>query len=137
MTHQFTIDIGDWSDDGHGKKNTFTFAANKPIEDVREAYFAAKKRLKKLCPESFCNGYEDRHIPDEIYNALTDAGCPLPAGDPESIDTKGMALIVAWFCMQGNADLLVVPCEPVPSLAFYGQDAKRRHIGFFGYGLFD
>jgi hypothetical protein len=141
MMRPFTIKIGDWSGDGHGKCDDFRFKANKPIEDVREAYFAAKKRYPKLCPEKFCAKYEDSSVPPDVRAGLRAAGCPLrddASLDGECLSADEMAKIVAWFIGQGDSDLVVVPNdeEPVPMLAFYGDDKKKRHIGFIGYGLF-
>jgi hypothetical protein len=140
-TVAFTIQIGDWSGDGHGHCEEFRFVANKPIEDVREAYFVAKKKHPKICPERFCDEYEVGTIPDEIHAALTAAGAPVRDEDDleqEGITAGEMAGFVAWFCMQGDPDLVVKadPLPPVPYLAFYGADEKGRHIGFHGYGLF-
>ena len=57
--HLFTIPIGDWSGDGHGQDRSFYASASKPIEAVREAYFAAKEKLPpEACPENFCNEYD-------------------------------------------------------------------------------
>jgi hypothetical protein len=135
--HKFEIVVGDWSGDGHGQNATFVFTANKPIEAVREAYFAAKERLPHLCPETYADEYEDRSVPDETWEALKVAGCPLP-DDRDDWDSESMARVVAWFCMQGDADLKIeyTPKSALPMLAFYGYDDKKRHIGFIGYGFF-
>lgn len=136
--HKFEIAIGDWSGDGHGHSERFVFAANKPIEDVREAYHRAAKNFPQLSPEKFCDEYEDRRVPAETWEALKAAGCPLPNDQEDGWSPDAMALVVAWFCMQGDADLRIeyTPAEALPSLHFYGCDAKKRHIGFIGYGFF-
>jgi hypothetical protein len=140
-TVTFNIQIGDWSGDGHGHCENFRFVANKPIVDVREAYFAAKKRHPNICPEKFCDEHEVGTIPDDVHAALLAAGAPIRSEDDleqEGITAEELAAIVAWFCCQGDSDLVIKPdpAPPVPYLAFYGQDDKSRHIGFIGYGLF-
>lgn len=141
--HTFTIPIGDWSDDGHGKCEHYAATAAKPIEDVREAYFAAKKLLPAICPESFCEAYEDSTVPAEVIAALRDAGAPpkvVAEFESETPDDRmrAFAEFVAWFVNQGDstADVRLDPAAKTPMLPFYGNDKKRRHIRFFGYGLF-
>ena len=133
--HAFTIQIGDWSGDGHGQCETFHATAAKPIEDVREAYFTAKKKHPDVCPESFCDEYEDSNVPTEVRERITALGGPAIGDD---FDAERMANVVAWFINLGDpaVDVTISPREEVPTLAFYGNDKKRRHIGFIGYGLF-
>lgn len=139
--HRFKIPIGDWSGDGHGKCDYFEATAAKPVEAVREAYFAAKTKLPKCCPEEFCEAYGDSSISTETRALLREAGAPIPSDETMDNDygfsPANMAAVVVWFLNQGDAELAVQlePVESVPSLAFYGMDAKNRHIGFIGYGL--
>jgi hypothetical protein len=131
----FHIPIGDWSSDGHGKCDFIHATAAKPILDVREAYFKAKKKLPKLCPERFCSEYEDDTLPDGVAKALRDAGCPLPE-DLGMFGTPEMAAVVVWFLNQGDPELDArLDDNPPEMLSFVGKDEKRRHIGFIGYGL--
>lgn len=134
--HCFEISIGDWSEDGHAEHQTFVFAANKPIEDVREAYFAAQKLLPDLDPATFSNEYEKPGVPDAIWQQLKLAGCPLP-DDRDDWYYEAMAKVVAWYCMQGDADLVIeyAPKKALPTLEFYGYDKLGRHISGFGYGF--
>jgi hypothetical protein len=136
MEHKFKIQIGDWSGDGHGKHEDFIFTSNKPIEAVREAYFVAKRKISKVCPENYCSDYGDGDLTEDVRAMLRNGGCPLPE-NPSDFNAESMARVVAWFCMQGDPDLRIdaAPGADIPTLAFYGHDAKRRHIGFIGYGL--
>ena len=141
--HQFRIPIGDWSDDGHGKCDYHDATAAKPIDDVREAYFSAKKKLPRVCPENFCEAYEDSVVSPEMIAALREAGAPesvLKQFESENPDDKGrtFAEVVVWYINQGDptVDVQLETAGQVPMLPFYGSDKKRRHIGFFGYGLF-
>lgn len=142
MRYFFNIPIGDWSGDGHGKCEYVRASATKPIEDVREAYFAAKEKYPDLCPENYCNEYEEYTINESIYNKLISLG----AISPSSINKYGGSIIfsieqitavIIWFINLGD-DTLDVMIEPnIPMLNFYGADKKKRHIGSFGYGLFE
>lgn len=141
--YNFRIPIGDWSGDGHGQREWFTATAEKPIKDVREAYFKAKEKLPDICPEKFCCDYEDGGVKPEIIQKLKDAGAPCPEPDPGFSDDLElgpfeMAEIVCWYLNQGDPDLHVALLaeEVVPMLPFYGFDEKERHIDFIGYGLF-
>jgi hypothetical protein len=133
--HTFSIAIGDWSNDGHGRCEHYWFKSNKPIEQVREAYFAAKKRLPKLCPDQFCDEYEQSEVPDSVYNALVEAGAPSLPDDGMCANPDWMASVVAWYLRQGDPTLTIESIKHPPMLQFYGTDAKGRHIDGFGYGL--
>lgn len=132
---RFKIPIGDWSGDGHGQCDYYEATAAKPVEAAREAYFEAKKKHKKLCPENYCESYQDGSLPEDIKKALVAAGA-LPA--TFDWDTYTMAKIVVWFMNQGDAslDARLEPKNEVEMLAFYGKDKKKRHIGHIGYGMF-
>lgn len=141
----FRIPIGDWSGDGHGKCKWFDASAAKPIEDVRLAYFVAKKKLPDACPESFCAGYEESKVPAKAVVALEAAGYPNvdyfkpdQHGHSEPPEHETMAEVVVWFINQGDPDIdarLNVKNDP-PSLTFFGYNRKHQHIGHIGYGLF-
>jgi hypothetical protein len=126
------IQIGDWSGDGHGKCDDFFFDSNLSQEEVREAYFAAKKKYPKLSPESFCSDYEDSTVPESLVENAKVAGFEI---FPEDFGTEEMAEYTAWFCMLGDSKLTLKIRDVVPTLAFYGSDKKKRHIRFIGYGL--
>lgn len=125
------IEIGDWSGDGHGKCQTFTFKSNLPAEDVREAYFTAREMYPEICPETFCDEYEDSVVPEKVRKRAKTLGFKFPR-DPGPQD---LAKFTAWFCMLGNPNLSLKLLK-VDRLAFYGVDKKNRHIGFIGYGMF-
>jgi hypothetical protein len=140
MRHTFKIPIGDWSNDGHGKCDWFIATAAKPVEEVRIAYFAAKKMktLKGLDPESFCHGYGEGSIPDEKRAKLHELGAPIDPVNAEGDYEFGpdeMAAIVVWFLNQGDPELKVkLSADVIPMLPFYGYE-NGKHIGHIGYGL--
>lgn len=142
MRHKFEISIGDWSGDGHGKQKTFQATANNDIEAVREAYFKAAKKHPKLRPDLTENHmtrrYEERDIPEEQFLLMQAAGAPIPE-NREWIEREFMAEFTVWFINEGDPELKVklIQSKPLPTLAFYGSDSKKRHINFIGYGLFE
>lgn len=133
--HKFKIAIGDWSDDGHGKCEYFQAASEKPIGEVREAYFRALAALPEKSPESFCNTYEDSEVTERVRGLMESAGIDLR--DEEMLCPEDMAQYVVWFLNQGDPELrcTLVP-DDVPTLHRFGYDGSGRHIGGFGYGLF-
>lgn len=132
--HAFTFDVGDWSEDGHSGHTTYHATANKPIKEVREAYFKASEELPGIEPESFVCDYEDSEVPEEVISEAAAAGFEI---DPENFGPDEMAKYVVWFLNIGDPDLDVtlVPRNDQPTLHFYGCDEKDRHIGAFGYGI--
>lgn len=147
----FNIKIGDWSGDGHGKQQTFTASSNKNIIEVREAFFAACKKHPGIAPTEFMCNYEDYSLPKEIYEEALEAGFDFLAGVRQDKDFQErlksgeyfeypdfgpdrMFEYTLWFTKLGDPELVLEKVE-VPSLAFYGFDQQKRHIGFIGYGL--
>lgn len=146
MSHIFSIAIGDWSNDGHGHCEYLHYNCNKPIDDIREAYFKAKELHEELCPEDFCADYQEYTIEaedmDKILTAFPGLNIPFEEiGDEEDgqfyISPEFMAAFTIEFIKAGDPDLVIEPIskEEYPSLHFYGNDKKKRHIGFIGYGV--
>lgn len=151
--YKFRIPIGDWSGDGHGKDEDMFIESNKPIKEVRELYFKACDNLgfsldnsykkTKLTPMA---DYEDYSFRKKTLKALLDFGVKISKEDVEFIEeqesTDGYELftdIILAFIMTQDESLILkrIPNNELPMLQFYGFDEKKRHIGYFGYGLFD
>lgn len=150
MSSKFSVHIGDWSGDGHGEKETFYVTADCSLEQVREAYFIAKNGMPKhLCPENFMEDYEDHTIPEKTYRDALKHGYDMLQGfDKETVEEKlqecleypqweprDMLNYLLWFIKQGDARIEFEVGE-IDTFAWYGNDKKKRHIGFMGYGLF-
>ena len=130
--YSFTIPIGDWSGDGHSKCEYFQFTSNKPLAEVREAYFKAVEEHADISPEEFCSEYEDTHVPKEVVEAVAKLGYEI---SPESFWVEDMADYVAWFITLGDPEIKLKRKKNLDMLPFYGYDEKKRHISFIGYGL--
>ena len=131
---RFRIPIGDALGVGHDRCHHFDASADKPIRDVREAYFRAKRKLPDLCPEGLCTDDDDRTLSAEAADALRAAGCPLPGGRL-GFGSFDLATLVVWFLNQGDPTLNAT-LDPSPeTLHFDGKDEQRRHIGAIGYDL--
>ena len=88
----FTLTIGSWSGKGHSEE--FRFIANKPIEDVRAAYYAATKQHPTLCPETYCDKHNEPELPNHGRQGLREAGYALREDASLGVcalDPEGMA----------------------------------------------
>lgn len=135
MNHTILVTIGDFSCDGHKHLIEYYVRSNKPRDDVRDAWFEARKRLPECCPSSFCREFGDAAIPPKTLDALAQREAPIPA-NAESVKPIEMLRLVMWFAMQGDPDLRLEEIVAEP-LFFCGSDRKGRYQGSVGYGLFD
>lgn len=137
--YSFRLPIGDWSGDGHGKCEWFDIKSNKPLKDIREAYFKAKELYPNLCPESFCDNWQDPFIPQEVVNGYSEIN--FTSEDFNDGELYGspqiMAEIVVAFLKRGDPELQLSIRENPKMLPTWGVDEQGRHIGHIGYGLFD
>lgn len=134
--HVFEIHLGDWSGDGHGLTEKYRINSNKPVAEVREAFYKAVQTLPPLLnPTKFCNAYEDSELPADVRAAALKAGFAFS----ESLTPDELLTYVLWFICKGDVTLQLAKLENerVDTLHFYGDDEKNRHIDFFGYGLFE
>lgn len=155
LDHRFTIPIGDWSGDGHGKTEDFVFGCNKPFKDVVAAY---KKACKKMPAETFptfiFEEYEDHSLTEDAYFAMFDAGYDMLAGFNEAkerarrekeikeetwetileypqVEMEELALYILWFCQQGDSKL-VFSKESTEKLFGFGGITENVGYGLFG-----
>lgn len=147
--YKFKIPIGDWSGDGHGHAEWYIVECNKPVEYVRELYFQACDKIgftldghHKLTP---CAEYEDYKFPRETFQKLLNFGIELDKDlinyiyETESTDgSDGFIEIVLSFIRTQDPELILnIVSNDFKMFQFYGHDDKNRHIGYFGYGLFN
>lgn len=68
--NQFKINIGDWSNDGHGETKSYLVSTSKTVEDAREAHFKIKE-VTGIDIHSLANEYEEDKIkPEDFYLLL-------------------------------------------------------------------
>lgn len=131
--------VGDWSDDGHGKCEYFTVESNVPVDQLREAHFAAEEKIG-INIGHICSDYEDSVIDDEVLVKLQPfIGAKLYERVKDYVDPSDMVKIWIACLMQVDPTikLEIVDEESLPSINFYGHDAKGRHLSTPGYGLFE
>lgn len=146
--HYFTIPIGDWSGDGHGKSRDFVIESNKSLEEVKEIYFQVCEKSGfaldghgKFAP---CSEYEEYNITADQAHRLNEIGINLYEifDDLEFISEicdvipdEFIELVLA-FIRLGDPELEIKVLH-MPQFQHYGYDEKKRHIGYFGYGLYE
>jgi hypothetical protein len=154
LNYRFSMPLGDWSGDGHGRTQAFVFGCNSPMAAVVAAFEGAVNKLPGVAhPTSIFSEYGNRSLDAEAYFAMFDAGYDMLAEfneakerarrvkelpretwevilDYPQVECEDLALYVLWFCQQGNPSL-VFSEEDSDSLFGYGgiRDAV-------GYGLF-
>jgi hypothetical protein len=132
------MSIGDWSDDGHGKYKDFIVQSNMPVEVVREAHFAMND-VTGINIENICNEYEETLVSAETTKIIRDLGFEFDYVDNGEADVypEEMAQLWLFLLQKVNPELkLEIIKDEIPDFHFYGFDAKNRHIGQVGYGLF-
>lgn len=80
MEHAFKINIGDFSDDGHGKNEVIIVKSTKSVQDVLNAFISSGRKLgivegdNKYPEFLIAQDYEDTSLSNEYAEALRTAG---------------------------------------------------------------
>lgn len=74
--------VGDWSGDGHDKRETVNIKSNLDKKAMEKAYKKGTKKLGFDFCKDVCAEYEDNKLPPEKLDALVKLG----------LETKGMGL---------------------------------------------
>jgi hypothetical protein len=154
LLYKITVNIGDWSNDGHGKTEDFVYGCNKPLKSIAAAYKKAAKKLPEVIhPINVFEHYEDKSLTAEAYFAMFDAGYDMLAGFNNAkervrrekhlkdetwedilqypqVGPDEFSLYILWFCQQGDPGL-VFSKESSEKLFGYGGITEN-----VGYGLF-
>lgn len=140
MNNLWNIPIGDWSNDGHGKCNWFIIESNFTVEQAREYFNSVEKSGIDICKE-IAYEYDDNSVSEKflkVFPEFLEEG--LIKHDPEYNEdyieySFDLVEIVCLFIQKYNPEFKFKILD-IPMLPFYGFDEKKRHIGYFGYGLF-
>lgn len=71
--YSFDLQIGDWSNDGHGRCETFKIKSNKPVREVREVYYRVKT-VTGVNLEKICKYNNESRMEDEVIEKLIKLG---------------------------------------------------------------
>ena len=144
MTYQIKFPVGDWSEDGHCQCKWFTVASNKPVEEVREAHFAAPVNIGIEIGE-ICKEYQDNVLNADIFTVLRSRGFDfnlLDDFDPSrwhecAIYPEGIIHIWLFLLVESDPTLeLKIIEDKTPTINQYGYNEKGRHLVTPGYGTF-
>jgi len=149
MEYIFRIPIGDWSNDGHGRYIDYYIKSNKPVEHVREMYLQACQtsgisldgsgKYPAPCAEYENYLFSEQQIKDLIEYGINITDKQREFWTTDCIETYEFCDLVLEFIKVQDPELTLERGmnEKPPMLQFYGWDEQKRHIGYFGYGLFE
>lgn len=136
QAHWFTVTIGDWSDDGHGKTDTYLINSSLSKDDMEKAYKAGCEVIGFDMVDSLCEEYEQGSIEKEAVEAFASSGLDLLAladkwdreeyAEHGGLSVRGRHLWVPmWIhiCRLGASSLVAIATH----------DETNINIG--GYGL--
>jgi len=139
------IVIGDWSDDGHGKSDTFYFTSNKTTPEIQEAYRQSVAKTgftfshaKKGQTSLVCH-YEDDKIYREQIEELAKFGDvkeALKEADPDEdgcyrMYSESVFSLIVWFIKLSLPDLEIEQCKPEFINGWWGPLNEM-----WGYGVY-
>lgn len=120
------IIVGDWSDDGHGKTETFAIKSNITRDEIDKAYTQAIKTYPKLNAfDSICEDYEDNSIPEDLLDELKLLGYQPPKWMEKEfrVSREEFVDIYLFIVKLGNP-------------AFEYSHVNHNELTIGGYGLF-
>lgn len=131
-THIITLEVGDWSNDGHGRSEKFAFGVNADCSVVRKAYKQGKE-IVGIDIAELCKEYDDCVIPADIMQKLFDAGFTIDGW--EDIDYEDVKINDYWCEPEVFCDIYIFICHKGnPELLFKPNFNDNITIG--GYGLY-
>lgn len=127
--HTFQMTIGDWSDDGHGKKETLTILSVVPHDEIYNAYLLSCKQAKIVFHDYVASSFEDDAYPVEKFREL---GCPEEFLLEDFVeDPRHYFELFRWFCSLSTPGIEKL-FDTNPNVV----DLAHLIAGQFGYGLF-
>jgi hypothetical protein len=136
FNHKFSVELGDWSGDGHGITATYYIDCTCESEDRQEALIqvrGAAKRAAKLRPElnpvNLCESYEDNRISAEVADGYRALGVDFDnmEGSARVYQYRMMEMIVAFINLG----------DPTLQARIIDDDAiDLDYFRGIGYGLF-
>ncbi len=143
MSFEHRIVIGDWSNDGHNRKEYFTFKCSHDEETIQKAYLQAVSKSKialhddRVAKEitAICCRYENNKINEEQIAALEKIGVDFSKITIEdmSIYAKGVAIL---FFEMVRTQIEGFTYELIPEKKPINGFWKEGFNYGFGYGCF-
>lgn len=145
---RFIFPVGDWSGDGHSRQTEYVLECNCSLQELREIYFNTVTRLGYGLDSNSngpCSEYGEYSITKENLEELDLdlTNIELEYDEDEEcyyLTPDDFVYIFIEWMKKHNKNLQlnnITENEELAMFPFYGYDEKKRHIGCFGYGLFD
>jgi hypothetical protein len=139
LPYEFTLAIGDWSDDGHGQCKEFTFHCSHKVEQVRAAYLTSVKQFgisfdpdHKAKIMVLTRGGE-RSLSDKAQKKLTAIGYDMTKiPEPEFVSPEELANLILWFAGKQLKNFAAEKKEKTYMNGFWNKQLNAQ----FGYGAF-
>lgn len=140
--HVTTLVVGDWSGDGHDKKDATVIRANLDSKQIMKAYKKASEKLGFNFIDDVAADYEDRILSRDRLKTLLDNGLDLEVlgGDYEikeakecleDEDSEGVSL---WIDSYRDIFLFIVK---LGNDSFEWEESHGDSLNIGGYGLFE
>lgn len=142
----YKVIVGDWSDDGHGKADSYIVDVSAEFSvDVLRANYEKNVSEIGFAPTSLCEDYEDSSVSEEQANALFAAGLPddrkciatEPGPYPQYFvpDSEGMLHLCMFFLTRNlTGATWFIKNDSIPTL--FGGANPVIDAGSVGYGLY-
>jgi hypothetical protein len=143
------LNLGDWSNDGHGKTDTYIIDANISADLIKEGYIRSCKMTKVsfhdvhdrslgLDPDTIpvCANYEEHGIPVKAIERLKEHGLDpdLILEDTSWISPDELAKLIMEFIKLSVPGLDYRIVDDLPNINGYWDSTLNVQ---FGYGLYE
>ena len=125
LKHTINLIVGDYSGDGHDRKEVETILSNLDISSFKKAYVKGSE-LVGVDITSLCEDYDDNHISEEYCKLLKDAGLDFEIDSGYTMCSNDFLGIYLFLVKKGNENF---------EYEQYNENHDDIYIG--GYGLFE
>lgn len=138
LPYEFSIAIGDWSDDGHGKCEFPTFKWSHPVKKIREAYLASVAKTGLSFDHDrgeiqICAKYCENELSEQAQQKLIELGYDMTSISPEWLSVEDFLSMLLWFIKLSLPELQYEPKHLSCLNGFWNKTLDSA----FGYGLFE
>lgn len=134
MTHTFYLQLGDWSNDGHGRCDDVYISCSHEFDDVIDAYERASKKYGIDITRE-CEEYEDNVISTQFVDKYLKV---MENHDPDYVQEKKEWVSVAdgwWSDPDDFVDIYMRIVElELPDMLW--EHLRVPNISIGGYGLY-
>lgn len=136
MSNIVTIVLGDWSNDGHGRRTDINIKTNLTKKEMIEAYHKACDKLGFYFHE-VCDDYEEDFVTQDIVEIMEKYGYEFNFEEEADeyyhnrIGEEEYIHMMLWFLKQGNPDFEYEVVTPTYFNGWWGDLNES-----FGYGLY-